>query len=79
MAKRGRGPAVAVGILVGVALGWALAPVVAMARHGTLDQQAVRAWRAAGLRRPRAVPRCDELSVPAPRRGAGTSATAAGR
>ena len=72
MAKRGRGTAVAAGLLVGAALGWALAPVVDMARHGTLDQQKVRAWREA---RPRVVPRCDELSVPAPRRGAGTSAT----
>ncbi|MDD7927223.1 hypothetical protein [Actinomycetospora chibensis] len=70
----------AVGVLVGAALGWALAPVVDMARHGTLDQQKVRAWREAGPRRPRAVPRCDELSVPAPRSGAtGASAPATRR
>ena len=72
MAKRGRGTAVAAGILVGAALGWALAPVVDMARHGTLDQQTVRAWQKT---RPRALPPCDERSVPAPRRGAGTSAS----
>ena len=77
MAKRGRGPAVAVGILVGAALGWALAPVVDMTRHGTLDQQKVRAWRET---RPRPVPRCDEPSVPAPRNGGtGASAPLAGR
>jgi hypothetical protein len=72
MAKRGRGPAVAVGVLVGAALGWALAPVVDMTRHGTLDQQKVRAWRET---RPRVVPRGEELSVPAPRSG-GTGASA---
>lgn len=80
MAKCMRRSAVVVGVLTGATLGWVLAPVVDMTRHGTLDQQTLRAWREAGLRRPQPLRRRDEVDVPAPRRGgAGASAPAAGR
>lgn len=46
----------AVGAVVGAAVAWVAAPWVAMARHGTLDQQALAAMREPVIPRPRIAP-----------------------
>jgi hypothetical protein len=47
-----------------VALGWVVAPVIDMLRHGTCDDRTVRGWRAESQRDRTATEDSDDVAIP---------------
>ncbi|MDD7940888.1 hypothetical protein PHK61_20910 [Actinomycetospora lutea] len=47
-----------------VVLGWVVAPVIDMIRHGTCDQRTVRGWRSESQRDETATEDSDDVAIP---------------